>query len=91
MKEFTLFHSVSASNLFFSDNWFILIIYLIANCLEDHMLQWVLTFLIIALIAAVLGFTSIAQTAASVAQVIFFIFLVLFVISLVLHLVKRGK
>lgn len=46
------------------------------------MLQYTLIFLIIALIAGVLGFGVIAGTAASIAKVLFFIFLVLFVASL---------
>lgn len=47
------------------------------------MLSWSITFLIIALVAAVLGFGVIAGTAASIAKVLFLVFLVLFVISLV--------
>jgi len=47
------------------------------------MLSWALTFLVIALIAAVLGFGVIAGTASSIAQILFFVFLVLFVISLI--------
>lgn len=46
------------------------------------MLRWVLTFLVIALVAGLLGFTDIAAGAASIAQVIFYIFLVLLVVSL---------
>jgi uncharacterized membrane protein YtjA (UPF0391 family) len=52
------------------------------------MLSWALTFLIIALIAGVLGFGVIAGTAASIAQVLFFVFLVLFVIGLIMG--RRG-
>lgn len=48
------------------------------------MLSWSLTFLIIALIAAALGFGGIAGTAVGIAKVLFFVFLVLFVVSLVL-------
>ncbi len=48
------------------------------------MLNWAITFLVIALIAAVLGFTTVAGTAIEFAKVIFVVFLVLFVISLVL-------
>jgi uncharacterized membrane protein YtjA (UPF0391 family) len=40
------------------------------------MLGWALTFLIVAIIAGVLGFGGIASGAASIAKVIFFIFLV---------------
>jgi uncharacterized membrane protein YtjA (UPF0391 family) len=54
------------------------------------MLGWALTFLVVALIAGVLGFTSIAGTAMGVAKILFFVFLVLFVVSLVMHLV-RGR
>jgi len=54
------------------------------------MLGWALTFLVVALIAGVLGFTSVAGTAMGIAKILFFVFLVLFVVSLVLHLV-RGR
>ncbi|MEI7460716.1 MAG: DUF1328 domain-containing protein [Pirellula sp.] len=46
------------------------------------MLTWALTFLVVAIIAAVLGFGVVAGTAASIAKILFFVFLVLFVISL---------
>lgn len=46
------------------------------------MLRWALTFLVIALVAALFGFTGIAEGAAAIAQVIFYIFLVLLVLSL---------
>ncbi len=48
------------------------------------MLSWAVTFLVIALIAAVLGFGVIAGTAASIAKILFLLFLILFVVSLVL-------
>lgn len=48
------------------------------------MLSWAITFLIIALIAALLGFTSIAGTAMGFAKIIFVVFLVMFVVSLLL-------
>lgn len=47
------------------------------------MLRWALTFLIIALIAALFGFGGIAEGASDIAQVLFFIFIVLFIISLI--------
>lgn len=47
------------------------------------MLSWAVTFLIVALIAAVLGFGVIAGTAATIAKLLFFVFLILFVVSLV--------
>jgi uncharacterized membrane protein YtjA (UPF0391 family) len=47
------------------------------------MLNWAVTFRVIALIAALLGFTSIAGSAIGIAKILFFIFLILFVVSLV--------
>lgn len=54
------------------------------------MLGWALTFLVVALIAALLGFTTIAGTAMGVAKILFFVFLALFVVSLIMHAV-RGR
>lgn len=54
------------------------------------MLGWALTFLVVALIAGVLGFTTVAGAAIEIAKILFFVFLVLFVVSLVMHLV-RGR
>jgi uncharacterized membrane protein YtjA (UPF0391 family) len=54
------------------------------------MLGWALTFLVVALIAGLLGFTSIVGPAIAVAKILFLIFLVLFAISLIMHLV-RGR
>ena len=54
------------------------------------MLSYAITFLIIALIAAVLGFGGIAGTAIGIAKILFFVFLVLFLISAVMH-VGRGN
>jgi uncharacterized membrane protein YtjA (UPF0391 family) len=48
------------------------------------MLKWTATFLVIAIIAAILGFTNIAAGAASIAKTIFFIFIVLVLISVIL-------
>jgi uncharacterized membrane protein YtjA (UPF0391 family) len=50
------------------------------------MLSYAVTFLIIALLAGVLGFGVIAGTAATIAKVLFVIFLVLFIASLI-----RGR
>jgi uncharacterized membrane protein YtjA (UPF0391 family) len=54
------------------------------------MLNWALTFFVLALIAAVLGFGGIAADAASIGKILFFIFLVLFAVSLIANAV-RGK
>lgn len=47
------------------------------------MLRWAIAFFVIALIAAVFGFTGIASAAAGIAQVIFFIALAVFVLALI--------
>ena len=46
------------------------------------MLGWAITFLIIALIAGLLGFGLVGGMAYGAAKILFFVFLVLFVISL---------
>ncbi len=47
------------------------------------MLGWAITFLVIALIAAALGFGGIAGASAGIAQILFFVFIALFVIALI--------
>ncbi|MCA9233982.1 MAG: DUF1328 domain-containing protein [Planctomycetales bacterium] len=54
------------------------------------MLSWALTFLIIALIAAVLGFGGIAGAATGIAKILFFAFLVLFLVSLILPRLRSN-
>jgi uncharacterized membrane protein YtjA (UPF0391 family) len=54
------------------------------------MLGWALTFLVIALIAALLGFGGIAGFAVEIAKIIFFVAIILFVISAVFALI-RGR
>jgi uncharacterized membrane protein YtjA (UPF0391 family) len=53
------------------------------------MLNWALTFLIIALIAAFFGFGGVAFEAAWIAKVLFVVFLVLFLVSLLTGAVRR--
>jgi uncharacterized membrane protein YtjA (UPF0391 family) len=48
------------------------------------MLRWALLFLVVALIAALFGFTDVAGTSMVAAKILFFVFLVLFVISLLM-------
>jgi len=56
------------------------------------MLSWVLTFLVIALIAGILGFGGIAGASVEIAKAIFFIAIVLFLISAVVGFVRgRGS
>ena len=47
------------------------------------MLSWAIAFLVIALVAAVLGFGGIAGTAMSIAQLIFYVAILLFVIAVI--------
>ena len=46
------------------------------------MLHYALVFLVIAIIAGILGFTSIAGASIGIAKILFVVFLILFVISL---------
>lgn len=52
------------------------------------MLRWAILFLVVALVAALFGFTSVAGTAYAAARIVFFVFIVLFVVSL---LAGRGS
>jgi uncharacterized membrane protein YtjA (UPF0391 family) len=54
------------------------------------MLRWALTFVVLALIAALFGFTSIAGESMAIARILFIVFLVLLAISVVYRLVT-GK
>ena len=56
------------------------------------MLSWVVTFLIIALVAGLLGFGGIAGASIEIAKIVFFVAIVLFLISAVVGLVRgRGN
>ena len=55
------------------------------------MLYWTLVFLVVSLIAGVMGFGGVAQDAAGIARILFFIFLVLFVVSLLYSLFTGKK
>lgn len=54
------------------------------------MLSWVVTFLIVALIAGILGFGGIAGASIEIAQIIFFVAIILFLFSAVVGL-ARGR
>lgn len=54
------------------------------------MLGWALTFLVIALIAAALGFGGLAGTAVSIAKLIFVVAVILFALTIVANIVRRG-
>jgi len=57
---------------------------------RTNMLYWAMMFLVIALVAAVLGFGGIAGSAAWIAKVLFVIFLVLFIVSLATRGFRRS-
>ena len=50
---------------------------------EVPMLNWAVTFFVIAIVAAVLGFTNIAGSALDIAKILFVVFLVLAIASFV--------
>jgi uncharacterized membrane protein YtjA (UPF0391 family) len=57
---------------------------------RSPMLYYSLVFLIIAMLAGVLGFGVVAFAAAEVARICFFIFIVLFLVSMISH-VSRSR
>jgi uncharacterized membrane protein YtjA (UPF0391 family) len=54
------------------------------------MLRWSLGFFIVALLAALLGFTGISVAAAGIAKILFYLFLILFLVTLMGHLLRRS-
>jgi uncharacterized membrane protein YtjA (UPF0391 family) len=56
---------------------------------RSNMLRWALIFFVVALLAAVLGFTGIAAAAAGVAKALFFLFVILFLVTLLGHVARR--
>jgi len=54
------------------------------------MFSWALIFFVVAICAAIFGFTGIAAATAGIAKLIFFIALILFVISMIARAVQ-GK
>ena len=58
--------------------------------LESEMLSLVVTLLIVALIAALLGFGGIAGTAVGMAKIVFFVAIVLFLVSILAGGMRGG-
>jgi uncharacterized membrane protein YtjA (UPF0391 family) len=54
------------------------------------LLGWALVFLVVALMAAALGFGGIASAATGVAKVLFFIFIVVFAVLLITAFIGGG-
>ncbi len=57
---------------------------------NDHMLHYALVFLLIALVAALLGFGGIAVSFAWIAKILFFLFIIAFLVSLVMNVSRRA-
>ena len=53
-------------------------------------LYYALVFLIVAIVAGLLGFGAIAFAAAGIAKILFFLFLIAFLVSLVAHIGRRA-
>jgi uncharacterized membrane protein YtjA (UPF0391 family) len=54
------------------------------------MLRWAFIFLVLAIVAALLGFTGIAGQSMYIARILFFVFLVIFIAGLLYSLIT-GK
>jgi uncharacterized membrane protein YtjA (UPF0391 family) len=57
---------------------------------DFQMLGWTLTFLVVAIIAGILGFGGVAVASAGIAKILFLVFLVLFAASLIMGLMRRA-
>ncbi len=55
------------------------------------MIKWAAIFFIIAIVAALFGFTDIAAGAAEIAKILFYIALAIFVIFILLGLFAKSK
>jgi uncharacterized membrane protein YtjA (UPF0391 family) len=55
-----------------------------------NLLQYAIIFLVIALVAAAVGFGGVAGVAMDGARILFWVFIILFVVSLIGGLVRRG-
>jgi len=61
-----------------------------AQLQEVNMFGWAITFLVIAIIAGILGFGGVAGRALSAAKIVFIVALIAFLISGVLGYTRRG-
>jgi uncharacterized membrane protein YtjA (UPF0391 family) len=55
-----------------------------------NLLSWAVVFLVVALVAAVLGFGGVAGVAMEGARLLFWVAIVLFIVALVGGLMRRG-
>lgn len=56
----------------------------------SNLLYWAVVFLVVALVAAALGFGGVAGTAMEGARLLFWIAIVLFVVALIAGILRRG-
>lgn len=56
----------------------------------NNMLYYALAFFVVALIAAVFGFTGLAAGAAAIAKILFFVFLAVAALTFIASLVRRS-
>jgi uncharacterized membrane protein YtjA (UPF0391 family) len=56
---------------------------------KRNMLYYALVFLLVAVVAAILGFGGLAIVSAGIAKILFFVFIVLFLVSLITHMSRR--
>ena len=62
------------------------------SCQEQCiMLRWALTFLVLALVAGLLGFTGVAGESMAIARILFFIFLIVFIVSAIMSLMTGRR
>jgi uncharacterized membrane protein YtjA (UPF0391 family) len=57
----------------------------------DVMLNWVITFFLLAVVAGLLGFSGLAGTFADIAQFLAVLFVILFVVTLVYSVISGRK
>lgn len=55
--------------------------FLFGGRMSKGLISWTLAFLILAIIAAIMGFTTVAGVAIDIAKILFIVFLILFVLS----------
>jgi uncharacterized membrane protein YtjA (UPF0391 family) len=55
------------------------------------MLRWAVAFLVIAIIAGILGFAGLMVAAAGIAKLLLYVFLILFLITLITGLVNGNR
>lgn len=55
------------------------------------MLNWAISFLVLALIAALLGFGGVAAVSVEIAQILFVVFIALFIVASLVHVLRGGS